>query len=301
MRAGLTPNYAGETGAARPTPPIAETGRRVAKPGQWVSTASIAAAAALVLGGLICWALQGLPEAGQVRGQLWARHAPKGHWTWVPLWAISPKLQAAVVIWEDPFFYHHHGFNYSELAKAFVEDVRAGSYVRGGSTIPQQVAKNLFVGSEKTLLRKFREAVVTRRLENALSKEEILETYLNIAEWGEGVAGAEAASRFYFGKAAENLTWPEAALLAGILPNPRRFNPLTAPEEAFRLRQAVLTKLVENGDMTLEEYRAAASAPMTMAPRARTERVSSLGARANPPSASGRRVAPDKPPQVARP
>jgi monofunctional biosynthetic peptidoglycan transglycosylase len=215
----------------------------------------------LSLAVIVFWESRDLPSAGELRGQLWTRYKPKGLATWVPLWAISPKLQTAVVISEDPRFYFHHGFDYLDIWRAFLEDLRVGAYRRGGSTITEQVAKNLFLTREKTLARKLREAVLTWRLERALTKDEILEIYLNIAEWGDGIGGAEAASRSYFSKSAEELTWSEAALLAAILPNAHRFNPFRAPQEAKRLRQIVLMSLVENEAMTFEEFRQAIHAP----------------------------------------
>ncbi len=223
--------------------------------------AAVAGAALLLLGGVAYQESRELPTAAELRSQLWTRYVPKGRSTWAPLWAMSPKLRTAVVIWEDPRFYHHHGFDFAEIRRAFLEDVRAGRYRRGGSTITQQVAKNLFLSPEKTLRRKFKEAILAWRLERALSKDEILEIYLNVAQWGDGVAGAEAASRLYFAKSAADLSWAEAALLAGILPNPHRFSPVRAPEEALRLRQAVLLKLLANGHVTPEEYGEAAFTP----------------------------------------
>lgn len=224
--------------------------------------ALLAAGCVLVLAaGAFYWLSRGLPGTNSLRKQLWTHYVPKGRSAWVPLWAISAKLQTAVVVWEDPFFYDHHGFSFDEMWAAFQQDVRTRSYDRGGSTITQQVAKNLFLTPEKTMRRKLREAILTRRLEQALSKDEILEVYLNIAEWGDGIEGAEAASRHYFHKPAADLTWAEAALLAGILPNPHRFNPATAPAQALRHRQRVLMKLLLDEDLTREEFREAITAP----------------------------------------
>ncbi len=225
---------------------------------------SIALGAAVLSGALVAlawWETRDLPRTADLRGHLWDRFNPKGKPTWVPLWAISPKLQAAVITWEDPGFYFHHGLNYDEILRALVADLHAGAYRRGGSTITQQVAKNLFLSSEKSLRRKFREAVLARRLERALTKEEILQIYLNVADWGDGVTGAEAASRFYFAKSAEDLSWAEAAMLASIMPNPHHYNPIEFPEGVLRRRQAVLTKLLESGEMKPEEFRQAMGTP----------------------------------------
>jgi len=215
---------------------------------------------ACLLGGWIAWEARHLPRAEELRSLLFTYRAPVGHGTWVPLWAIAPTLQTAVVTWEDPRFYHHHGIDYREIARDALSDLRAGRYARGGSTITQQVAKNLFVGPEKTLRRKLREAILARRLERTLSKDEILAVYLNVAEWGDGIVGAEAASLRYFGKPAARLDWAEAALLAGILPSPRRWNPCRDPEQAGEARHAVLAKLLEYGELRPDEYAAADAA-----------------------------------------
>jgi monofunctional biosynthetic peptidoglycan transglycosylase len=202
----------------------------------------------------LAWEVWSLPGTDEIRGQLFTQSAPRGRGTWVPLWAISSNLQTAVVVWEDPTFFHHSGFDLSEIARAAWIDLRTRSYRRGASTITQQVTKNLFLGPEKTLLRKVREAILAGRIERALSKEEILTVYLNIAEWGDGIVGAEAASRRYFAKSASDLSWAEAALLAGILPNPRQWNPCNDPARAKQARQAVLTKLLASQALSQQEF-----------------------------------------------
>lgn len=132
--------------------------------------------------------------------------------------------------------------------------------MRGGSTITQQVAKNLFLSPEKTLRRKVREALLAWQLERTLTKQQILEIYLNIADWGDGITGAEAASRLYFAKSAEGLTWTEAALLAGMLPNPHRITPFRAPEQALQQRHQVLLKLLFYQELSPEEFHEADAA-----------------------------------------
>ncbi len=228
---------------------------------KWLKRLSWAAAIALVCVDACFWECRDLPGTAEIRSELFTHYAPQGRCTWVPLAAISPKLQTAVVVWEDPDFYRHHGFAYEQIWRSFMADVRSRSYRRGGSTLTQQVAKNLFLGPEKTLRRKLREAVLAWRLEHALSKEEILEIYLNVAEWGEGIAGAEQAARLYFGKPAADLSWDQAALLAGMLANPRQYNPLRAPAAARRRRDAVLASLLADDELTSEEYRHALSLP----------------------------------------
>lgn len=144
---------------------------------------------------------------------------------WVKLSKISPYLIQAVIISEDDRFYSHSGFDIQGIKEAFIKNLKNGKFIRGGSTITQQVAKNLFLTPEKTLSRKIKEAIITWKLERSLTKERILEIYLNIVEWGYGIFGAEAASQFYFGKSCSELNPEEAARLASVLPNPLRYNP----------------------------------------------------------------------------
>ncbi len=148
------------------------------------------------------------------------------HWQWVSLTHMSPHLQRAVIAAEDASFFSHEGFDWEGIRDAAIRDLEAGKFKQGGSTITQQLAKNLYLSSERSLLRKAREALITRLLEHRLSKRRILELYLNVAEWGRGVYGAEAAARHHFGKSARDLTADEAAWLAAILPAPRRYDPL---------------------------------------------------------------------------
>ena len=148
------------------------------------------------------------------------------HWTWVPLSRISPSLRHAVVAAEDASFFTHEGFDWEGIKNAAKYNIEAGEFKRGGSTITQQLAKNLYLSPERSLLRKAREALITRSLEQHLTKERILELYLNVAEWGQGVYGAEAAARHHFKKSSHDLTADEAAWLAAILPSPRRYDPL---------------------------------------------------------------------------
>ena len=146
---------------------------------------------------------------------------------WVPYRAISPYLVKAVLIGEDDKFWHHEGFDYEAMEKAMEKDIKAGRFKLGGSTITQQLARNLYLSPSKNLIRKIREAIITWRLERALTKRRILEIYLNVAEWGpKGIFGIEAAARHYYGKHASELGPEEAARLAAVLPNPRRLNPL---------------------------------------------------------------------------
>jgi monofunctional glycosyltransferase len=143
--------------------------------------------------------------------------------TWVPYARISPELKRAVVAAEDARFLDHEGFDWEAIQKAFEKNERRGRVVAGASTISQQLAKNLFLSGERSWLRKAQEAVITAMLEHAMDKRRILELYLNFAEWGDGVFGAEAAARFHFGVSASRLDEAQAAWLAAILPSPRRY------------------------------------------------------------------------------
>jgi monofunctional biosynthetic peptidoglycan transglycosylase len=161
-------------------------------------------------------------------------------WTWAPLSRISSNLQRAVIAAEDASFFAHEGFDWEGLRDAAIRNFEAGELRRGGSTITQQLAKNLYLSSERSLLRKAREALITRTLEHRLTKERILELYLNVAEWGRGIYGAEAAARHHFGKAAADLTAEEAAWLAAILPSPQRYDPIRKTAALTRRHQRIL-------------------------------------------------------------
>ncbi len=144
---------------------------------------------------------------------------------WISLSNISPYLIKAVTIAEDDKFWMHEGFDLEAIQKAIEKDIKHKKFKFGGSTISQQLAKNLYLTPSKNPVRKMKEAILTWRIEKSLSKKRILELYLNIAEWGEGIFGIEAASRHYFGKSASSLTPEESARLASALPNPRKYNP----------------------------------------------------------------------------
>jgi monofunctional glycosyltransferase len=145
------------------------------------------------------------------------RHRP------VPYEGISNHLKRAVVAAEDARFLDHEGFDWEMIQKAMERNERRGKVVAGASTISQQLAKNLFLSGERSWLRKGQEAIITSMLEWTLSKRRILELYLNLAEWGDGVFGAEAAARHHFGVSAAALSPEQAAWLAVILPSPRRY------------------------------------------------------------------------------
>ncbi|MFN0164729.1 MAG: monofunctional biosynthetic peptidoglycan transglycosylase [Burkholderiales bacterium] len=143
---------------------------------------------------------------------------------WVPYARISNHLKFAVVAAEDTAFVDHEGFDWSSIEKAFERNQKKGRVVAGGSTISQQLAKNLFLSGEKSYGRKAQEAIITWMMESRMDKRRILEIYLNVVEWGNGVFGAEAAARHYFGVPAAQLSREQAARMAAMLPRPRFYD-----------------------------------------------------------------------------
>ena len=159
--------------------------------------------------------------------------------TWVPYGRISPYLRRGVLVAEDDAFYEHNGVDVKGLEEALRKDWAHKKLTHGGSTITQQLAKNLYLSKSRNPLRKIREYFIARSLESHLTKKRILELYLNVAEMGDRVYGAEAAARTYFDTSAANLSPQQAALLAGCLPNPRIMNP-AAPNKRLRWRQRMV-------------------------------------------------------------
>jgi monofunctional biosynthetic peptidoglycan transglycosylase len=143
--------------------------------------------------------------------------------TWMPLSRVSPYVMKAVIIAEDDKFWSHDGFDFEAMQEALKKDIKKKKFKAGGSTISQQLAKNLYLSPSKNPIRKLKEAILTWRLESNLSKRRIIELYLNVAEWGDGIYGIEAAARKHYGKSAAGLTAREAATLAAVIPNPRRY------------------------------------------------------------------------------
>jgi len=160
-------------------------------------------------------------------------------WTWVSYGRISPYLRRAVLVAEDNAFYEHEGVDVEAMKEAFERNWNRRKISAGGSTITQQLAKNLYLSPSRNPVRKIKEYFIARALEKHLTKKRILEIYLNVVELGERVYGAEAAARFYFDKPASALTASEASLLAGSLPNPRVMNP-GHPNKRLRWRQRMI-------------------------------------------------------------
>ena len=143
---------------------------------------------------------------------------------WVPYSKISNNLKRAVLVAEDDKFADHEGFDWDGIQKAMEKNEKKGKVVAGGSTITQQLAKNLFLSGDRSMIRKGEEALITVMMEHILDKERILEIYLNVIEWGDGVFGAEAASRHYYGVSASQLSVEQAARLAAMVPRPRFYD-----------------------------------------------------------------------------
>lgn len=142
---------------------------------------------------------------------------------WKPYGRISNDLKRAIIVAEDAKFLEHDGFDWEGIQRAMAKNQRRGKIIAGGSTITQQLAKNLFLSGERSLMRKGQEAVLASMLEATMSKRRILEIYLNVVEWGDNVFGAEAAARYYFGVSAADLAPEQAARLAAMLPRPRYY------------------------------------------------------------------------------
>lgn len=162
---------------------------------------------------------------------------------WVPYNRISGHLKRAIIAAEDAKFVSHNGFDWDGIQKAYEKNLREGEIVAGGSTITQQLAKNLFFSGERAWWRKGQEAVVAVMLETLMSKRRILEIYLNVIEWGDGVFGAEAAARFHYGSSAAALTPEQAARLASVVPSPRRYGPASDTSYLQRRTQTILARM----------------------------------------------------------
>ena len=180
----------------------------------------------------------------------------KKKYHWVSIKNISPFLIYAVLIAEDDKFYMHAGFDWDSIKESIKENIRKKRMVSGGSTITQQLAKNLYLNPRKSIFRKINEALITIKLEKELSKKRILEIYLNIIEWGKGIFGAEAAALYYYNKHADELSIDESIRLASILPNPIRFSPLSnTSRRIIKKRETICQRLYKKGYISEQEYR----------------------------------------------
>ncbi len=189
----------------------------------------------------------------------------------VSLQHIPPHVQNAFISTEDKRFWQHPGIDPVRILKAALVDLIQRRRAQGASTITQQLARNMFLGHEKTLTRKIREALLALQIERVFSKEEILERYLNQIYFGHGVYGVQAASRFFFGKPVDSLTVAEAALLAAIPRNPSLYSPLRHYDRALRRQRLILRMMLRNGFLTPQEYEEALKQPIVLHPASEVE------------------------------
>ncbi len=166
---------------------------------------------------------------------------------WISYNRIAPSLIRAVLVTEDAAFWSHDGIDLDEIKASIEDSIETGEPPRGASTITQQLAKNLYLSPSRNPTRKLTELYITRRLEASLSKRRILELYLNLIEWGDGIWGCDAAARAYFGVSASDLSPSQAALMAGAIINPRRYSP-AHPNARLLRRQAIILRRM--GDVT---------------------------------------------------
>jgi monofunctional biosynthetic peptidoglycan transglycosylase len=218
---------------------------------------SLAAAAAIAFA-LLCYIYLTLPDVRVLRTsnpdrtafmELRAREArargvpPRRVQRWVSYRTISPHLKRAVLVAEDSAFWQHEGIDLEQMQESLELDWARGRLTRGGSTITQQLAKNLYLSPSKNPIRKLRELIIARRLEAELPKSRILELYLNVIEWGDGIYGAESAARAYFQQPASGLGPPESAMLAAAIVNPRLLNPAHPGARLIRRQQLILRRM----------------------------------------------------------
>ena len=173
--------------------------------------------------------------------------------TWAPFSRISPNVVKAVIISEDDKFWTHEGFDFEAIEEAAAKNFKRKKFAFGASTISQQLAKNLYLNPEKSIIRKAKEAILTWRLEHTLGKRRILELYLNVAEWGDGIFGIEAAARKYYHCPASALSASQAAHLVAVLPNPVKWNPAGGSRYVERRAGRILAIMGKRG-VVLQEY-----------------------------------------------
>ena len=171
----------------------------------------------------------------------------------IPIERISEQIQKSVVAMEDSNFYEHHGLDFKGIFRALVKDIIAGGFVQGGSTLTQQLARNLFLNRKRTLIRKLAEAILAIQIERKYTKTEILEMYLNQVYWGHNAYGIESASRLYYQKPAKNLNLAESALLVGLLSGPELYSPIRNFKKAKVRQKLVLDRMVDLNIITEQE------------------------------------------------
>jgi len=181
---------------------------------------------------------------------------------WIPYNSISLHVRNAVIIAEDSSFFQHSGYDIDEIRESVKRNWREKRFARGASTITQQLAKNLYLSTSRNPLRKVREFFIAQELEQSLSKRRIFEIYLNVIEWGDGIYGIEPAARRYFGKSASELLPEEAAILAAMIPNPRRYTPARNLNYLERRKKEILERLARRKYLPPDEYAAALVRPI---------------------------------------
>jgi monofunctional biosynthetic peptidoglycan transglycosylase len=208
-----------------------------------------------------------LPSEKEIKGcivtTMYEVHLCPGSKDYVPLKAISPYLQKAVVLTEDSGFFQHDGFDWKAIEENAKKNLEKGEYARGGSTISQQLAKNMFLYKDKTLIRKGLEALITQKIEKTLTKKEILERYLNVVEFGKNIYGVKKAASFYFKKTPAQLNVVESAFLAMVLPNPTKYSQSYFRKEltpfATRRLKRIVGDMLKYGRISEGEYEVAAN------------------------------------------
>ncbi len=182
----------------------------------------------LILGFAFLWGFSKIPSDKTIKGclttEMYKVNLCPGSKTYTKLSGISPHLPKAVVLTEDGTFWNHHGFDLQEMQNSLKSNLEKGKFARGGSTITQQLAKNMFLSKDKTLVRKFIEAIITVRIEKVLTKKEIMERYLNVVQLGKDIYGVKQASQFYFKKDPSQLSLLESAFFAFLLPSPEVYS-----------------------------------------------------------------------------
>ncbi|UXR65611.1 monofunctional biosynthetic peptidoglycan transglycosylase [Bdellovibrio bacteriovorus] len=218
---------------------------------------------ALAVGALWTW----LPSQSEIKGCLVTRmyqvELCPGSKNYVPLKQVAPILAKTIILTEDSNFYNHKGFDWDAIEKNAKEGWETGVFKRGGSTITQQLAKNMFLTKDRTFIRKGLEAIITDRIEHTLTKKEILERYLNVVEFGKDIYGVKAAAKYYFKKSPAELSVVESAFLAMVLPNPVKYSMSYYRKELTPFARKRLSRIVEDlyryHRISEEEYNVAAA------------------------------------------
>jgi monofunctional biosynthetic peptidoglycan transglycosylase len=222
----------------------------------------VALGTALVFAGIFYWGYSQIPTDKEIRGcmttKMYKVHLCPGSNTYVPLSQTSSYLQKSVVLTEDSSFWDHQGFDLQEMQNSLKANLAKGKYARGGSTISQQLAKNLFLSKDKTLIRKFLEAIITVRIEKTLSKKQILERYLNVVQFGKDIYGVKAASEFYFHKSPNDLDLVESTFLTFLLPSPEVYSKSFYKKKltpfAEKRLHTIMDRLYQYNRITESEY-----------------------------------------------